>query len=81
MIFSVESEGRREALSEMLARIKVAPKHVLRLEEATGNGRYLMIGAAEHGFIDSQRGLGADLRERPARRAGGAPSSGFAPHH
>ncbi len=61
MIFSVESEGRREALSEMLARIKVAPKHVLRLEEATGNGRYLMIGAAEHGFIDSQRG-GADLR-------------------
>ncbi len=41
----------------MLARIKVAPKHVLRLEEATGNGRYLMIGAAEHGFIDSQRGL------------------------
>ncbi len=31
----------------MLARIKVAPKHVLRLEEATGNGRYLMIGAAE----------------------------------
>ncbi|HBZ9375004.1 TPA: transcription-repair coupling factor [Klebsiella pneumoniae] len=57
VIFSVESEGRREALSEMLARIKVAPKHVLRLEEATGNGRYLMIGAAEHGFIDSQRGL------------------------
>ncbi len=80
MIFSVESEGRREALSEMLARIKVAPKHVLRLEEATGNGRYLMIGAAEHGFIDSQRGL-ALICERPARRAGGAPSSGFATHH
>ncbi|PSC99207.1 hypothetical protein C7D74_31970, partial [Klebsiella pneumoniae] len=34
VIFSVESGGRREALSEMLARIKVAPKHVLRLEEA-----------------------------------------------
>jgi transcription-repair coupling factor (superfamily II helicase) len=55
VIFSVESEGRREALGEVLARIKVAPKHILRLEEATGNGRYLMIGAAEHGFIDSQR--------------------------
>ncbi|END3404350.1 transcription-repair coupling factor [Klebsiella pneumoniae] len=76
VIFSVESEGRREALSEMLARIKVAPKHVLRLEEATGNGRYLMIGAAEHaehGFIDSQRGLAliceSDLLgERVARR-------------
>ncbi|VDR28050.1 Transcription-repair-coupling factor [Raoultella terrigena] len=46
VIFSVESEGRREALGEMLARIKVAPKHILRLEEASGSGRYLMIGAA-----------------------------------
>ncbi len=81
MIFSVESEGRREALSEMLARIKIAPKHVLRLEEATGNGRYLMIGAAEHGFIDSQRGLALDLRKRPARRARGAPSAGFTSHN
>ncbi len=46
---------------------------MLRLEEATGNGRYLMIGAAEHGFIDSQRGLAliceSDLLgERVARR-------------
>ncbi len=52
--------------SEMLARIKIAPKHVLRLEEATGNGRYLMIGAAEHGFIDSQRGLALICEKRPA---------------
>lgn len=42
VIFSVESEGRREALGEMLARIKVAPKHILRLQEASGNGRFLM---------------------------------------
>ena len=73
VIFSVESEGRREALGEVLARIKIAPKHILRLEEATGNGRYLMIGAAEHGFIDSQRDLAliceSDLLgERVARR-------------
>lgn len=73
VIFSVESEGRREALGEMLARIKIAPKHILRLEEATGNGRYLMIGAAEHGFVDSQRNLAliceSDLLgERVARR-------------
>ncbi|VTN08144.1 Transcription-repair-coupling factor [Raoultella terrigena] len=73
VIFSVESEGRREALGEMLARIKVAPKHILRLEEATGSGRYLMIGAAEHGFIDGPRGLAliceSDLLgERVARR-------------
>lgn len=73
VIFSVESEGRREALGEVLARIKIAPKHILRLEEATGNGRYLMIGAAEHGFIDSPRNLAliceSDLLgERVARR-------------
>ena len=73
VIFSVESEGRREALGEMLTRIKIAPKHILRLEEATANGRYLMIGAAEHGFIDSQRNLAliceSDLLgERVARR-------------
>ncbi|MDQ8584092.1 transcription-repair coupling factor, partial [Klebsiella aerogenes] len=73
VIFSVESEGRREALGEMLVRIKIAPKHILRLQEATGNGRFLMIGAAEHGFIDSQANLAliceSDLLgERVARR-------------
>ncbi|MDP1299179.1 hypothetical protein Q6301_26945, partial [Klebsiella quasipneumoniae] len=71
--FSVDSEGRREALRDMLALINVAPYHVLGLEEATGNGRYLMIGAAELGFIDSQRVLAliceSDLLcERVARR-------------
>ncbi|WP_318371509.1 transcription-repair coupling factor [Enterobacter sp.] len=55
VVFSVESEGRREALGELLARIKVAPKRILRLDEATGTGRYLIIGSAEHGFIDTLR--------------------------
>ena len=73
MVFSVESEGRREALGELLGRIKVAPKRILRLSEATGNGRYLMIGAAEHGFIDTLNNLAliceSDLLgERVARR-------------
>ncbi|ECJ6679850.1 transcription-repair coupling factor, partial [Salmonella enterica subsp. enterica] len=72
-IFSVESEGRREALGELLARIKIAPKRILRLDEAQDAGRYLMIGAAEHGFIDTQRNLAliceSDLLgERVARR-------------
>ena len=67
------SEGRREALGELLGRIKVAPKRILRLSEATGNGRYLMIGAAEHGFIDTLNNLAliceSDLLgERVARR-------------
>lgn len=73
MIFSVESEGRREALGELLARIKIAPKRILRQDEAQDAGRYLMIGAAEHGFIDTQRNLAliceSDLLgERVARR-------------
>ncbi|MEG7492642.1 transcription-repair coupling factor, partial [Enterobacter hormaechei] len=73
VVFSVESEGRREALGELLGRIKVAPKSILRLSEATGNGRYLMIGAAEHGFIDTLNNLAliceSDLLgERVARR-------------
>ncbi|WP_318388066.1 transcription-repair coupling factor [Enterobacter sp.] len=55
VVFSVESEGRREALGELLARIKVAPKRILRLDEASGTGRYLIIGSAEHGFIDTLR--------------------------
>lgn len=73
VIFSVESEGRRESLGELLARIKVAPKRIMRLDEATEAGRYLMIGAAEHGFIDTTRNLAliceSDLLgERVARR-------------
>lgn len=69
----MESEGRREALGELLARIKIAPKRILRQDEAQDAGRYLMIGAAEHGFIDTQRNLAliceSDLLgERVARR-------------
>ncbi|EDV0336389.1 transcription-repair coupling factor, partial [Salmonella enterica subsp. diarizonae] len=58
---------------ELLARIKIAPKRILHLDEAQDAGRYLMIGAAEHGFIDTQRNLAliceSDLLgERVARR-------------
>ncbi|GDX06723.1 transcription-repair coupling factor [Buttiauxella sp. A111] len=55
VVFSVESEGRREALGELLSRIKVAPKRIYRLDEAKDNGRYLMQGSSEHGFIDTLR--------------------------
>ena len=73
VVFSVESEGRREALGELLGRIKIAPKRILRLDDATGTGRYLMIGAAEHGFIDTLNNVAliceSDLLgERVARR-------------
>ncbi|MFE4109721.1 transcription-repair coupling factor [Kosakonia sp. YIM B13611] len=73
VVFSVESEGRREALIELLARIKVAPKRIMRLDEAETPGAYLMIGSAEHGFIDTLRSRAliceSDLLgERVARR-------------
>ncbi|WP_158783047.1 transcription-repair coupling factor [Pantoea sp. BAV 3049] len=55
VVFSVESEGRREALQELLARIKIVPKSVHALEEAEESGHYLIIGASEQGFIDSLR--------------------------
>ncbi|MCT4704191.1 transcription-repair coupling factor [Enterobacteriaceae bacterium H20N1] len=55
VVFSVESEGRREALGELLSRIKVAPKRIYRLDEASDRGRYLMLGSSEHGFIDTLR--------------------------
>lgn len=73
VIFSVESEGRREALGELLARIKVAPKRLLQLEDARPGVSGLMIGASEHGFIDEprRRALICEsdmLGERVARR-------------
>ncbi|MBS6059074.1 MAG: DEAD/DEAH box helicase [Pantoea sp.] len=72
-IFSVESEGRREALQELLARIKLNPKLIQRFDEAAEPGHYLMIGASERGFIDNlrQRALiceGDLLGERVTRR-------------
>lgn len=33
------SEGHREALGELLARIKIAPQHIMRLDEASDRGR------------------------------------------
>lgn len=55
VVFSVESEGRREALQELLARIKIAPKAVPNLQGSQQPGQYLIIGASEHGFIDTLR--------------------------
>lgn len=55
VVFSVESEGRRETLLELLARIKIIPKTIPSLSAAKEAGHFLMIGASEHGFIDSLR--------------------------
>ncbi|MGL9723353.1 transcription-repair coupling factor [Sodalis sp. (in: enterobacteria)] len=73
VIFSVESEGRRETLSELLARVKILPKLISRLEDAAERGAYLIIGASERGFIDAPRARaliceGDLLGERVSRR-------------
>ncbi|MGF1785740.1 transcription-repair coupling factor [Photobacterium swingsii] len=53
VIFSVASEGRREALLDLLARIKLRPMVCQSLTEAlqAPSEHTLIIGAAENGFI------------------------------
>ncbi|NLS13048.1 transcription-repair coupling factor [Vibrio sp. SM6] len=53
VIFSVESQGRREALSELLAGIQIRPKECESLTEAlSSDERFtLILGASEHGFL------------------------------
>ncbi|WP_145591364.1 transcription-repair coupling factor [Yersinia rochesterensis] len=73
VVFSVESEGRRETLQDLLARIKISPTLITELPQASVPGHYLMIGAAERGFLDSEKQLAliceSDLLgERVSRR-------------
>lgn len=73
VVFSVESEGRRETLQDLLARIKISPTLITELPQASTPGHYLMIGAAERGFLDSEKQLAliceSDLLgERVSRR-------------
>ncbi|CBY27629.1 TPA: transcription-repair coupling factor [Yersinia enterocolitica] len=57
VVFSVESEGRRETLQDLLARIKISPTLISELSQATAPGHYLMIGASERGFLDTDKQL------------------------
>ncbi|WP_174635087.1 transcription-repair coupling factor [Yersinia thracica] len=73
VVFSVESEGRRETLQDLLARIKISPTLITELAQASAPGHYLMIGAAERGFLDHEKQLAliceSDLLgERVSRR-------------
>ncbi|USD66202.1 transcription-repair coupling factor [Vibrio sp. SCSIO 43136] len=53
VIFSVESEGRREALLELLQPVKIKPVERQSLQHALEEGDkfHLVLGSAEHGFI------------------------------
>jgi len=55
IIFSAESQGRRERLQEQLSKIKIRPVEIERLADADKPGHYLMMGPAETGFIDHSR--------------------------
>ncbi|OOE52630.1 transcription-repair coupling factor [Salinivibrio kushneri] len=57
IIFSVESEGRREALLDLLAQAKIRPMVAEGLSEALSQpGRFgLIIGPVDQGFIDNTR--------------------------
>ncbi|MCC8366545.1 transcription-repair coupling factor [Xenorhabdus sp. PB61.4] len=73
VIFSVESEGRRESVNELLSRIKIHPITIHQLEDAKEAGCFLMVGSAEQGFIDEEKKLAficeSDmLGERVSRR-------------
>ncbi|MDF7671582.1 hypothetical protein PT276_10330 [Orbaceae bacterium ESL0721] len=60
IIFSVESEGRREALQEVLARIKIYPTFLPNLDDLSlisncdQDHLFLTIGSSEQGFINTQ---------------------------
>lgn len=53
IIFSVESEGRREALLELLQQVKLKPVEMPTLNDALNSASKftMLLGAAEHGFI------------------------------
>ncbi|WP_392565215.1 transcription-repair coupling factor [Utexia brackfieldae] len=54
IVFSVESEGRREALQDLLKPIKIRPKAIHSLVDISADERfYIMLGASEQGFIDT----------------------------
>lgn len=53
VVFSVESEGRREALLELLQSIKLRPIEHISFSAATQSSDKftLVLGASEHGFL------------------------------
>ncbi|VFP78586.1 Transcription-repair-coupling factor [Candidatus Erwinia haradaeae] len=55
VIFSVENEGRREVLQELLARINIQADIIYQLSQAKDSGCYLLIGSSEQGCIDHRR--------------------------
>lgn len=51
IVFSVETEGRRETLLDLLSPVKLKPKQIKRLQEAEHQHISLWISSLDHGFI------------------------------
>lgn len=61
VLFAVESQGRREVLSELLRRISITPKMVNQLAEISLPGHYIMVSAWQHGFLFPGKVLSGEL--------------------
>ena len=78
MIFSVESEGQRESVQELLARIKIKPAEIPQPDGCNCAGIYITDQCRGHSFGDNdrQRVLICEsdmLGERVVRRPPGHP--------
>lgn len=55
IIFSVETEGRRETLQDLLRQSSITPQRITSLGQLTEDKRYyFMVGGLEQGFIDGE---------------------------
>ena len=54
VLFSVETEGRRETLLDLLSALKLKPKQIQSLEQAENEKFSLLVSSLEQGFIIEQ---------------------------
>ena len=54
VLFSVETEGRRETLLDLLSQLKLKPKQIQSLEQAENEKFSLLVSSLEQGFIIEQ---------------------------
>ena len=54
VLFSVETEGRRETLLDLLSSLKLKPKQIQSLEQAENEKFSLLVSSIEQGFIIEQ---------------------------
>lgn len=54
ILFSVETEGRRETLLDLLSALKLKPKQIQSLEQAENEKFSLLVSSLEQGFIIEQ---------------------------